>query len=76
MVNQRDDIPDPTAEDNELDLDPDNRREMGYVGQIVQPGDEDVDATDDVAETIATDEGFDAFEGQSAEEAAMHMIDE
>lgn len=70
-----DDIPDPVAEDNDLPLGPDNRREMGYVGQLVQPGDGDVDEFDDVAEMVAVDEGFGSPESQPAEEAAMHISD-
>jgi hypothetical protein len=46
------------------------------VGQLVQPGDEDVDAYDDESNVIAVDEG-EGFEGDySAEEAAMHVIED
>lgn len=46
------------------------------AGQLVQPGDEDVDVFDDEATVIATDQG-EGFEGDlSAEEAAMHVIED
>jgi hypothetical protein len=69
-------IPDPVNDDNELDLGPDNRTEMGYVGQLVQPGDGDVDEIDDEADAVALDEGFASYESQPAEEAAMHAVDD
>jgi hypothetical protein len=46
------------------------------AGQLVQPGDEDVDAYDDESNVIAVDQG-EGFEGDySAEEAAMHVIED
>jgi hypothetical protein len=44
-------------------------------GQLVQPGDEDIDVSDDESNTVALDAG--QIDGDiSAEEAAMHTIDE
>jgi hypothetical protein len=71
-----DDVPDPVAEDNDLPLGPDRREALGYVGQLVQKGDGDVDDVDDESNTVALDEGFGTLEDQSAEEAAMHTVDE
>lgn len=76
QVNSFDDgIPNPVVDDNELESGPDNRVEMGYVGQLVQPGDGDVDEYDDEADAIGSDMGFGSPDSQSAEEAAMHTVD-
>lgn len=44
------------------------------VGQLVQPGDEDIDSWDDEATAVATDEGVGIEGDYSAEEAAMHIV--
>lgn len=45
------------------------------AGQLVQPGDEDVDDIDDESNTIAIDQLRDSND-LSAEEAAMHVVDD
>jgi hypothetical protein len=46
------------------------------AGQLVQPGDEDVDGIDDESNTVALDEGFSVDGDYSAEEAAMHIVED
>lgn len=46
------------------------------AGQLVQPGDTDVDDIDDETNTIALDAGFGVEGDVSAEEAAMHIVDD
>jgi hypothetical protein len=45
------------------------------AGQLVQRGDEDVDAFDDEAAAVASDQG-EGLGDLSAEEAAMHVIED
>ena len=70
----RDDAPFeiPDSEPEEVDLLA--AADDGRAGRIVEPGSE-VDALDDVAESVGDDVGGDSAEF-SAEEAAMHVVDE
>jgi hypothetical protein len=46
------------------------------AGQLVQPGDTDVDDIDDETNVIAIDEGAGLEGDLSAEEAAMHVVED